>query len=113
MNAIEKFKWEIDRRRVHSTAAELPVGISMITLTLTIQEAKDLFAEIKKLRTELTERGKQVKAAFEIIERYTPVEKLDQANNEMILAAKGITEKMGRDLLQEERYDRPTIAEER
>jgi len=50
MNAIEKFKWEIDRRRVHSTATELPAGISMITLTLTIQEAKDLLAEIKTLQ---------------------------------------------------------------
>ncbi|GAI57398.1 unnamed protein product [marine sediment metagenome] len=55
--------------------------------------------QIKQLQAELDERKKQLEIAFEILEKYTPTEKLQQANDEMILKVKGVREEMGRDLL--------------
>ena len=45
-------------------------------------EAEALLAEIDALQDELTDRKKQVEAAFEILEKYTPAEKLQEAGKE-------------------------------
>ena len=61
--------------------------------------AHKMFAHIDHLEVELVERKKQVDVAFEILEEYTPTDKLQEANDKMILLVKGITEEIGRALL--------------
>lgn len=57
------------------------------------------FFDVNLLQAELEERKKQLESAFEILEEYTPTEKLQEANDKMILLCKGIQEEIGRDLL--------------
>lgn len=63
------------------------------------REFKIVEDENKRLKKEISERKLQLEAAFKILEEYTPTEKLDEANDKMILLCKGVKEEMGRDLL--------------
>ena len=79
MSKIEELKDAIGRTRRRMTKYWWP---SIGVIRLLLPEAEALLAEIDALQDELTDRKKQVEAAFEILEKYTPAEKLQEAGKE-------------------------------
>ena len=60
------------------------------------EQCKRLSMEVKHLTAE---RDKLKEAYSEIFENYIPAEKMDEANNRLILLLEGDMEQMGRDML--------------
>ena len=67
-------------------------------MKISVDDVIKVFQSIEQLQSENKERTKQLEVAFEVLEEYVPTEKMDEANNKMILLCKGIKEEIGRDL---------------